>query len=147
MAKPKFKLPVIMYEEPEYPGGPTNPIPYIITSKEDPMPPTLLIEEARDTGELTVGDRGKPEAVYEYVGHHFISVEAIKAKMSLAEYDDFRRKMGMMSKAEAALKGEMLFQNAELNASRVAEELKKTIDTRKETIRDAVQQQARKTKN
>ena len=53
MPKPKFKLPIITYEEPEYPGAPTNPIPFIITSAEDPMPPVLLIEEARDTGELT----------------------------------------------------------------------------------------------
>lgn len=138
MPKPKFKLPVITYEEPEYPGGPSNPIPFIITSAEDPMPPVLLIEEARDTGELTVGDRGKPEPVFDYIGHQYISIIEIQKRLSAEDFDKFRKNMGMKSKAEAAKTGEVIFAKVEANVAAKTEELMKKIEDRKNTVVEAV---------
>lgn len=111
MSKPKFKYPVIMYEESE--DGPPNPIPYIITKENDPMPPLLFIEEVFETGEHEPGAEGNPEPIVEYTMHQFINTKVIEEKLGSKDFDKFRVKMGMKPKDKAVKDGEKLLKKVE----------------------------------
>ena len=113
--KQKWKPPVILYEEPEYPGAPANPIPYIETSINDPMPPLILIEEMFDTGEMEMGTKGVPEKVCDYKIHQYLDLQTVQKKLTPKEFDDLRQKLGMMPQKEAAAKGSEIFKKIEQN--------------------------------
>jgi hypothetical protein len=67
--QPKKKLrkmdhiPEILYEAPSYPGEKVSPIPYVVIPKNKDFPPGMFLLEYRETGELEIGDSGKPEDI------------------------------------------------------------------------------------
>lgn len=111
--KPQWKPPVILYEEPEYPGAPANPIPYLETDKDNPMPPLIFIEEVYDTGEMEVGEKGVPQKICDYIMHQYLDMELAKKKLGPVAFDELRVALGMKPLAESAKLGEEILKKVE----------------------------------
>jgi hypothetical protein len=124
--KQKWKPPVILYEEPEYPGAPANPIPYIETSKDDLMPPLIMIEEVFDTGEVEPGPSGRPEKICDNKLHQYLDMQFVQSRLSKQEFDDLRQKLGMMPKDQSAKLGDKILKKVDAKIDVLAAEAQGT---------------------
>lgn len=100
-------IPELLYQS-DLKGKVINPIPYIETSKPDPMPVMLFVEEVYNTGEVEVGDSGDPAPIYEYEMHQYLNMKAVREVLSDKQFDKVRVALGMETSKKAKEKGEKL---------------------------------------
>ncbi len=105
-------IPELIYQT-DLKGKVISPIPYIETTKTDPMPIMLFVEEAYNTGEHEVGDGGNPEPIFEFEVRQFLDMRAVKEVLTLEEFDRVRVALGMDKSEEAKKKGEEIIKRVE----------------------------------
>lgn len=116
-------------------GKVLSPIPYIETKANDPMPVMLFVEEAFDTGEMEVGDRGAPEPIFEFEIHQYLNMKAVKEVLTKGEYERVRVALGMDKTEEAKKKGEEILRNVEKKIDSIYEAQKETQPERVEAFK------------
>jgi hypothetical protein len=116
-------------------GKVLSPIPYIETKTNDPMPVMLFVEEAFDTGEMEVGDRGSPEPIFEFEIHQYLNMRAVKEVLTKGEYERVRVALGMDKTEEAKKKGEEILRNVEKKIDSLYEAQRETQPERVETFK------------
>ena len=133
--KQKWKPPVILYEEPEYPGGPVSPIPCFYSKKDADAPVGIFLLEYKHTGEYEQGSRGAQEEIMDgpyphmYVEFDYV-VEALKEKFPQLDMntlvDDVREALGLKPLKEARAAGEKTLLKVEAKASELENKARAT---------------------
>ena len=113
-------IPELLYQS-DSKGKVISPIPYIETSKDDPMPVMLFVEEVYNTGEVEVGDTGEPAPIYEYEVQQYLNMKAVKAVLSDKQFDKVRVALGMDTMKKAKEKGEKLLESIESKIAKIEE--------------------------
>lgn len=120
-------------------GKVVSPIPYIETKAGDPMPVMLFVEEAFDTGEIEVGDRGNPEPIFEFEIHQYLNMKAVREVLTSKEFDRVRVALGMDKAEEAKKKGEEILKNVEKQLDTIYQSKKETQSERVEAFREKLE--------
>lgn len=127
-------IPEILYEAPAYPGEKVSPIPYMLIPQEKDMPIGVFIMEYRQTGEMEIGDNGKPEEILDgpyphmYVDFTYLE-EVLKEQLPNEDMpsliDNIRVGLGLKPLAQARKDGNEMLDRVVSRANEiVAEHLK-----------------------
>ena len=98
----KYKIPVILYESEE------QAIPYVEVSQEDEMPPVLMIQEYKLTGETEPGDDGEEQEIVDISMHMFADMGMLSKKLSPKLYDKVRTSIGLQPVKKARKEGKKI---------------------------------------
>jgi hypothetical protein len=102
-------IPEIMYEETD--EGLSSNIPFIMVPKNEVMPKVVFIFESRETGELEPNEDGDPVPIMEMDLHQYADMAILKEGLSLEDYDNVRRVLGLQPMRQAVSAGRAITDN------------------------------------
>lgn len=141
-------IPEILYEQANFAGEKTSPIPFMEIPKDKDMPVGLFILEYRHTGEYEVGEKGKPEEImdgpyphmfveFDYVMEvikeycpevdHELVKKNIRTGLGLKPTQEESRRAGEKILEKVESKTDKLKKQAEIEAQKKREDIKKQV--------------------
>jgi len=106
-------IPEILYEDDE--NGMSSKLPFVMVPEGQEMPKTLFIFESRETGEYEPGDSGEPLPIIEMELHQYADMNFLKTQLSLTEYNNIRRCLGLQPLDQAVDAGKKITNNIREN--------------------------------